>query len=146
MIKARATSNEGTPLYVLGLAPENVTRLKAGNPIYFAGVELNLPDHHFLIVHAEDGETLSLAHEQYAQGDPRRLHSFGLSDAVLERLKKAPAVFHSSLDGQVVFMVGEPEEIGARLGLSIAGPVPRGYRDELDPITGCLVRKLIPTS
>lgn len=43
MLKARGQTGDGTPLVVIGLSGENMTRLMAKEPIQFDLAELGLP-------------------------------------------------------------------------------------------------------
>lgn len=43
MIKASGRTGDGTPLLIVGLSGENMTRLMAGEPIAFHAGEMGLP-------------------------------------------------------------------------------------------------------
>lgn len=49
MLKVLMDNKAGGKLVVLGLSHENLKRLKAGQPIKFAGDEIDLPGTEFLI-------------------------------------------------------------------------------------------------
>jgi hypothetical protein len=148
MIKARTYDKRGRPIYVFALAPENVVRLRGGDPIYFAGHEIGLPGHHFVMLyhgpHVRDhmAEVERIAAPIRAN-DPRVLCSFGLDDYGLERLGRElydldGERFH--IDGRIIITIGTEARISSLFGID-AEPVPPGYRDELDPSTGTLKRR-----
>jgi hypothetical protein len=43
MLKGKTVDREGKPVMIVGLSGENVTRLAAGEPIYFDASEFGLP-------------------------------------------------------------------------------------------------------
>lgn len=53
MIKAKATTEDGRDLVILGLAEENMIRLRKGEPIHIKAEEMSLP-HDIIIVWGRD--------------------------------------------------------------------------------------------
>lgn len=58
MIKALGITGEGTPLVILGLSGENVTRLVASEPILINLAELGLPPLQLSIVYGKTEEDI----------------------------------------------------------------------------------------
>lgn len=59
MIKA-VIINGGSPLVILGLSGENVTRIAAGEPIFFRGDEIKLPGYDFVIMYGRTEEDIKM--------------------------------------------------------------------------------------
>lgn len=57
MIKAAGSAGDGTPLLLLGLADENLRRLRAGEPVHIRAADLalmGLPGIELVITHGKD--------------------------------------------------------------------------------------------
>lgn len=60
MIKARGRTGDGTPLVVIGLSGENMTRLMAKEPIRFDLADLGLPPTQVVIVGGRTEEDIAV--------------------------------------------------------------------------------------
>lgn len=58
MLKARGKDEDGTPLMLIGLSGENVTRLVAGESIAFDMAEMGLPPCHVLITYGRTDQDI----------------------------------------------------------------------------------------
>jgi hypothetical protein len=146
MLKARARGKDGRPLYVLGLSQLNVAKLLKGRPIVFDGSELGLAGKHFLIAHAETNKQALALSKQHGQGDPRKLVALCLGRSALEQLRVETVELDGApfkIDGTIMLVYGDTEQtLGAVLGFDLA-PLPPGYRDDLDPLTGLVRRRRV---
>lgn len=59
MIKARGETAEGTPLLLIGLSGENVTRLAAGEPIVFDTSEIGLPPMQVIVMYGRTEQEIA---------------------------------------------------------------------------------------
>lgn len=64
MIKARLVQADGSPLTILGLSGENVTRLIAGEPIVFAASEVGLGDGRICLIYGHTENAMVAELEQ----------------------------------------------------------------------------------
>lgn len=149
MIKAKSKAKDGRDVFLFGLSDQNVEHLMLGEPIYFAGAELDLPNLHFLIAYIPDGpsddERIELSktlHSKFAKNDPRYLFSMMLTREALMHLRTVGAqeLQHPKIPGIVLLMHGPTEEAiveSLRLpGLKASAP---GTTQRYDPILGMYV-------
>lgn len=146
MIKARLRGTDGRPLYVLGLSQLNIAKLLKGRPIVFDGGELGLYGRQFLIALAANRAEASALSALHSRGDPRKLVSLCFDPEALDGLRTEPVELNGGpfqLDGDILLIYCETEQaLAAALGFP-RDPLPPGYRDELDPLTGLVQRRRV---
>lgn len=54
MIRAKVTLGNGDPLYVLGLGPKNLEKLRSGDPILVNLEDLGVPNAGMILIHYGD--------------------------------------------------------------------------------------------
>lgn len=145
MLKAKAQGKAG-PLYIIGLNADNMRELQKRNPISFAGEELGVPGHWFLLAAVRDADDLKRHHDHFAV-EGKHNHTIGIDKSAWATLKRGEAVtlpgLRMKMDGDIVLMIGETnEELAEALDVEIT-ETPSGYRDELDPVTGMIIRKKV---
>ncbi len=145
MLKIKTEDKDGRPIYLMGLSPMNMQVLKKGDPISFDGNAIGAPPGHwFLIAYVRDAADLKRHHDHFAVPGKHN-HTIGIDRSAWESLSKGDLVrmpgTRMQLDGDIVLVCGvDTHQIAAAVGIDVA-PLPSGYRDELDPVTGQVVRK-----
>jgi hypothetical protein len=72
MIKARATSADGTPIFIVGLSDGNLGRLREGKPILFEMSQIGGGPGRMLIYWGATEEAMKADLEKYLTIDPER--------------------------------------------------------------------------